>query len=172
MKNEIALFIATWFYSGLIPSPFKNEMAGTYGSFFAIPLCYVLISTKDPLIIFFALVFLISIGLWSVHFAQDTLGPRKDWKGIIKNRDQNQIVIDEVVGMAISCIPIIYKFSGMGDWYLFLIAFAVFRFFDIVKISPSRYFDKQKNSFGIIMDDVIAGLQTLLVMIPIVYLLR
>ena len=48
----------------------------------------------------------------------------------------------------------------------YLIMFVLFRFFDIVKPIPVSYYDKNfKNSFGVIMDDVCAGLNVVLVLV-------
>lgn len=166
MKKKIStdLFISTWFRSGLIRPILLKGMAGTYGSFFALPLCIPLILLSKISLIFFIATFAIylwicfavwRIGIDSIPAAEEELGPCKDWKGKIKERDQNQIVIDEVFGMLITCFPLFF-FPELY-WYHFGIAFGLFRFFDIVKIWPVNYFDKKKNAFGVMMDDGIAG---------------
>jgi len=78
------------------------------------------------------------------------------------NKDPKEIVIDEVIGQS---IPIyLYEIShgtnkDFQEAILFYIyIFVLFRFFDIKKPFPINYLDKKfKNSFGVIMDDVIAG---------------
>ena len=85
-----------------------------------------------------------------------------------ENKDPRQIVIDEVLGQAMPLILIVYLSSKNlinihVEIYYFL-SFILFRFFDIVKPFPVSYFDKQhKNFFGIIMDDIMAGLYTILI---------
>ncbi len=77
------------------------------------------------------------------------------------NKDPKEIVIDEVIGQS---IPIyLYEISHgtakeSKEAFLFYIyIFILFRFFDIKKPFPINYFDKKfKNSFGVMMDDVIA----------------
>ena len=84
------------------------------------------------------------------------------------NKDPRQIVIDEVLGQAMPLIFIIYLSSknliNIPVEIYYLLSFILFRFFDIVKPFPVSYFDKQhKNFFGIIMDDIMAGLYTMLI---------
>ena len=84
------------------------------------------------------------------------------------NKDPRQIVIDEVLGQAMPLIFIVYLSSknliNIPVEIYYLLSFILFRFFDIVKPFPVSYFDKQhKNFFGIIMDDIMAGLYTMLI---------
>ena len=80
--------------------------------------------------------------------------------------EASEIVIDEVVGQMIPILMIEYiafsQSSMFGaDLYLYVISFFLFRFFDIFKPFPIGYFDKNyKNSFGIMFDDVLAGIYT------------
>jgi phosphatidylglycerophosphatase A len=39
-----------------------------------------------------------------------------------------------------------------------IIGFVIFRFFDIIKLQPAKYFDDLKNGYGVMMDDISAGL--------------
>tara|TARA_Y100000591_G_C21768549_1_gene664242 strand:- start:617 stop:1123 length:507 start_codon:yes stop_codon:yes gene_type:complete len=86
------------------------------------------------------------------------------------NKDPKEIIIDEFIGQA---IPIyLYEISHGTEKSLdqaiivYVICFVLFRFFDIVKPFPVSYFDKKyKNSFGVIMDDVCAGLYVVLCLI-------
>ena len=87
-----------------------------------------------------------------------------------ENKDPKEVVIDEVIGQS---IPIfLYEISHntikhSNEAILFyLYIFILFRFFDIKKPFPVNYFDKKfKNSFGVIFDDVIAGLYVVLTLI-------
>ena len=68
------------------------------------------------------------------------------------NKDPSYIVIDEHIGQAITlifCNEILFEY---------VIAFILFRFFDIFKPFPISYFDKLKNPIGVIGDDILAGL--------------
>ena len=87
------------------------------------------------------------------------------------NKDPKEVVVDEVIGQS---IPIyLYeiahgttKISSEEAVLFYLYIFILFRFFDIKKPFPVSYFDKNfKNSFGVIMDDVIAGFYVTLTLI-------
>ena len=91
-----------------------------------------------------------------------------------KQKDARQIVIDEVIGQSIPIFLIEYivysQTQSFGaDLYLYVISFLLFRFFDILKPFPIKYFDKNyKNSFGILFDDVLAGIYTLIVLLLLI----
>ena len=86
------------------------------------------------------------------------------------NKDPKEVVIDEFIGQS---IPIyLYETSHASIksseeailFYLYI--FILFRYFDIKKPFPVSYFDKKlKNSFGVILDDVVAGLYVVLTLI-------
>ena len=87
-----------------------------------------------------------------------------------KNKDPGEIIIDEFLGQS---IPIyLYEIShgttkesdeAIIYYGLF---FILFRYFDIMKPFPVNFFDKNfKNSFGVIMDDICAGLYVVLTLV-------
>ena len=87
-----------------------------------------------------------------------------------ENKDPKEVVVDEFIGQS---IPIyLYEISHSTAkepqeavlFYLYI--FILFRYFDIKKPFPISYFDKNfKNSFGVILDDVVAGLYVVLTLI-------
>tara|TARA_A100001388_G_C28746818_1_gene489934 strand:+ start:647 stop:1141 length:495 start_codon:yes stop_codon:yes gene_type:complete len=87
-----------------------------------------------------------------------------------ENKDPKEIVIDEFIGQA---IPIcLYEIAHEGSketnevLTFYFIMFILFRIFDITKPYPVSYYDKNfKNSFGVVMDDVCAGLYVVAVMV-------
>ena len=87
-----------------------------------------------------------------------------------ENKDPKEIVIDEFIGQS---IPIyLYEISHGTEKspneaiIFYAICFVLFRFFDIKKPFPVSFFDRNfKNSFGVIMDDVCAGLYVVLSLI-------
>ncbi len=164
-KIKLAVFIATWFYSGLIPPFSLKGMAGTYGSFFSIPLVFGALWMANNiwsgiyLAIFMTIYFL---GLKFVPKAEIELGPRADWHGKIKSRDQNQIVIDETWGMLTTFYPFVPHHQPI--WLVLLVGFILFRIFDIIKIPPTGYFDRKKSAAGVMMDDFVAGIYALICM--------
>jgi phosphatidylglycerophosphatase A len=87
-----------------------------------------------------------------------------------ENKDPGEIIIDEFIGQS---IPIfLYEISHgtikqSDEAIIFYgVCFILFRYFDIIKPFPVSYFDKKhKNSFGVIMDDVCAGIYVVLSLI-------
>jgi phosphatidylglycerophosphatase A len=87
-----------------------------------------------------------------------------------ENKDPKEVVVDEFIGQS---IPIyLYEISHGTEkdsqeailFYLYI--FILFRYFDIKKPFPVSFFDKKfKNSFGVIMDDIVAGLYVVLTLI-------
>ena len=71
--------------------------------------------------------------------------------------DPGFVVLDEVVGQWIALIA-----AGTRTWE-WLLAFALFRVFDILKPPPARQFDRMHGGFGIMMDDVAAGIYAMAV---------
>ena len=87
-----------------------------------------------------------------------------------KNKDPKEVVVDEFIGQS---IPIYLYETSHGTvkdsqeavlFYLYI--FILFRYFDIKKPFPINFFDKKfKNSFGVIIDDVVAGLYVVITLI-------
>ena len=167
-RARTAVLFATWFGSGRIPPIILKGMAGTYGSLCSIPLCYLALTLAHPRVWFKAnnqwvlyiitIIVVLIIGLLSIPAAERALGPQKDWRGQFKLRDQNQIVIDEVFGMLIACLPFIFVRMNQIHWWQIGIAFVLFRIFDVIKPPGVRYFDQQHDEVGVMLDDGVAGL--------------
>ncbi len=139
-----AYMFATWFHIGSMP-----VAPGTWGSLFALPLAYFCIYWGGGWWLLTAAVLVFLLGVWATRIVLT----------YTTNKDPSFVVIDEVVGQML-------VFLGVGNilhlhldrWY-FLAGFALFRFFDIVKIWPASYYDQHVHSaFGVMMDDVVAGL--------------
>ena len=87
-----------------------------------------------------------------------------------ENKDPKEVVVDEFIGQS---IPIyLYEIShgttkdSQEAILFYLYIFILFRYFDIKKPFPVNFFDKKfKNSFGVIIDDVVAGLYVVLTLI-------
>ena len=87
-----------------------------------------------------------------------------------KNKDPGEIIIDEFLGQS---IPIyLYEIShgtskeSSEAIIFYILFFILFRYFDIMKPFPVNFFDKNfKNSFGVIMDDICAGLYVVLTVV-------
>ncbi len=74
-------------------------------------------------------------------------------------KDRSEIVIDEVIGQSIALLPLlIYAENTSPKFFICLISLLFFRFFDIVKPYPINKIDKMNNTFGVIFDDILAGI--------------
>lgn len=130
-------FLALGFGSGLAP-----KMPGTFGTVAALPLV-VLLSHYASFSVYLFVTLLVSIlGIWICGKAADDMGVH----------DDSSIVWDEVAGMLITMLAVPL------NWQTLLVGFVLFRFFDILKPWPISYLDKHVDGgFGIMIDDVLAG---------------
>ncbi len=109
------------------------------------------------------LIFLLLIFFYSFYAVADYIKDNK-------NKDPKEVTIDEVIGQS---IPIyLYEIAHGTDKnpqdsaIIYVCIFILFRLFDIQKPFPINIFDQKfKNSFGVILDDVIAGLYVVLTLI-------
>ena len=131
-------FLALGFGSGLAP-----KMPGTFGTLAALPLV-VLLSYYASFSVYLIVTILVSIvGVWICGRTADDMGVH----------DDSSIVWDEVAGMLITMLAVPLS------WQTLLIGFMLFRFFDILKPWPISYLDRHVHGgFGIMIDDVLAGL--------------
>jgi len=132
------LFLS-WFYTGKVP-----KAPGTMGSLATIPLIYFLRYSNINIYSLIALIVILYIA--SVAVTQNV---QKKY-GL---HDPQWIVIDEVIGMLIT-----WSFVMSVEFHALFLVFALFRFFDIVKIWPASYFDRLHHGFGTITDDVVSAI--------------
>jgi phosphatidylglycerophosphatase A len=136
--------LAFGFGSGLSP-----KAPGTIGTLAAIPLWWLL--AQLPLSSYLIIVFISAIvGIYICGAAAKTLGVH----------DHGGIVWDEFVGfwIAMAALPV--------TWTSLILGFVLFRFFDILKPWPISWLDKKvSGGFGIMIDDIAAGIASALVLI-------
>ncbi|WP_375055706.1 phosphatidylglycerophosphatase A [Zobellella sp. DQSA1] len=136
LSNPLHL-LALGFGSGLSP-----VMPGTMGTLAAIPL-YLLIQGLPQWAYVGLLVLGFVAGIKICEAATQAIG----------RHDHGAIVWDEIIGFGITMI------AAPAGWGWILAGFVLFRFFDIIKPWPIRWFDRKVHGgFGIMLDDVIAGL--------------
>jgi phosphatidylglycerophosphatase A len=134
--NRVFLFIATGFGVGYSP-----VAPGTLGTLIAIPIYYFLSEIPSPLYEI-TLIGFFFLSVWISENAEIFFG----------KRDDQRIVIDELVGFLITMlwVPKTIPFIIIG--------FFLFRFFDILKPFPIRRMERKlKGGFGVVLDDVMAG---------------
>ena len=136
----------------------KSPIApGTCGSFVALPFAWLIISLLGPKGLMGAILLMFFVGwICSSLVAKH-----------MEDQDPQEIVIDEVVGqwIALLFVPL--------NWQWFLVAFFLFRLFDILKPWPiSQAEQKFKGGFGIMIDDVLAGIFALAITQSIYFLMQ
>ncbi|WP_206485298.1 phosphatidylglycerophosphatase A [Thalassotalea sp. G2M2-11] len=142
LSNPIQ-FLALGFGSGLAP-----KAPGTFGTLAAVPVFFMASLLSAPWYIALVIVMMVT-GVYICRYAADA----------VQVHDHPAIVWDEFVGFLITMILVPVSVSSV------LAGFVLFRFFDIVKPWPISWLDKHcHGGFGIMIDDVVAGLFALVCM--------
>ena len=157
MFNKINFLFVTLFGIGKI-----KKIPGSFASLATALFLFFLfhILNVSPNMVLFSIIVIFFISLYAVSiFIED-----------LSNKDPKEIVIDEFIGQSIPiCLyEVAHDIPKETDQVLkfYFIMFILFRIFDIAKPFPVSYYDKNfKNSFGVIMDDVCAGLYVVLVLV-------
>ena len=151
-SERFIVFCGVGFGSGLAP-----KAPGTFGSAFAllfIPL-WLFLGFGSSVI---AIVIMSLIGIYICDRTANIMGVH----------DDGRIVWDEFAGQSITFLPLIYL--QQISWTSVLIGFASFRLFDVWKPWPIRVVDQQvQGGFGIMLDDLIAGVWAALCIISYFY---
>jgi len=153
--KKINVLISTFFGYGYL-----TKIPGTITSFITTVFIYISYEYLEYTNLKFSIIFFTLLFFYSFYAV-------KDAESEFKNKDPRQIVIDEVLGQAMPLILLLYlqqnnQISVSIEIY-YILSFIFFRFFDILKPFPVSYFDKKyKNYFGIIMDDIMAGFYSML----------
>jgi phosphatidylglycerophosphatase A len=135
--SRLALLIATAGYVGLAP-----VAPGTWGS--AVGVCLLLLvrltgwAGAEALLLGAVLV----VGVWAATVVERRYG----------RPDPGAIVIDEIAGMLIALLWVPVAWPGL------VVGFLAFRGFDIVKPFPARTAERLPAGWGVMADDVVAGL--------------
>ena len=157
MINKIIFIFVTLFGIGKIKK-IPGSFASLATTFFLYFLFHIL--NIPPNIILISIIFIFFISIYAVNIFIKNM----------ENKDPKEVVIDEFIGQS---IPIcLYEIAHEGTketeriLIFYFVMFILFRIFDIVKPYPVSYYDKNfKNSFGVIMDDVAAGLYVVAVLV-------
>lgn len=88
---------------------------------------------------------LAAVGTWAASRTEKLFG----------KKDPSKVVIDEVAGQFIALLPVPFLFDPA--WWSVIVAFVLFRFFDIVKPYPARRLENIQGGLGVMADDLIAG---------------
>ena len=143
-RNPAAFLIGTWFGCGYAPTA-----PGTAGSLAAlataIALHYVFHypGEYERMVLLILTVLLLAPGIWSA----DVVARQ------VNQTDPHIVVVDEVIGQWITLAG-----AATFNWTTWLVALLLFRLLDVWKPAPARQLEKLPGGWGIIADDVMAGL--------------
>ncbi len=155
--NRIIFLFVTLFGIGKL-----KKIPGSYASLATTLLLFFLFHFLNfsPNIVLFFIIIIFLVSLYAINiFIKE-----------MENKDPKEVVIDEFIGQSIPLC--LYEIAHGNNNEIseiltsYFIMFVLFRIFDILKPFPVSYYDKNfKNSFGVIMDDVCAGLYVVAVLV-------
>jgi len=149
MKNFIIKFLASGLGSGYL-KPFP----GTWGTIPAWLIAWFLLK-GDPTLLWGAAILSIALSIAVASLAEPLMG-----------HDSRKIVIDEWAGMFVSLLFAPY------DLRIYIGVFIVFRAFDVIKLWPARQLEALPGGLGVTMDDVAAGIQSILLVQIVIYVIN
>jgi len=147
LNEKLITFLATGFGSGL--APFAPGTAGTL-----VGVLISLIFMPFPWIVRFVAV--LALLAFSFYVADQA-------EKIYKIKDDQRIVIDEVIGFQITMVPVAINIPTLCA------GFVLFRIFDIVKPFPVKNLQRLPGGWGVVADDVAAGIYAAIVLWLLVY---
>ena len=142
----ISKVITTLFGAGYI-----KYAPGTIGSILTV-LIWFLISAAFGQIYFLTLFIILTLGSYFLI---------RKYLSVYHKKDPKEIIIDEFIGIS---VPLIFV-SSYQSYFEILLVFVSFRIFDVFKIYPVNKADMLDGPIGIILDDVIAGIYTLIILL-------
>lgn len=146
-----AVLLATLFGIGRVPLA-PATAASLAVAVFLFAIGALAPSALAPLPVALALLVLLAVAIWSSGEAEKELG-----------HDAHPIVVDEVVGMLAAVVGI-GRIAEPNPALVLFLAFAFFRFFDIVKPFPIRSSQRLPGGWGVVVDDLLAGIATNIVL--------
>jgi phosphatidylglycerophosphatase A len=143
----LARFLATVGYVGYAP-----VAPGTAGSLVALPIVWLIYPRLTSAGVCGGVLVLCAVAIWAAH--QQVSDEQKD---------PQHVVVDELVGQMIALL-----FIPLGTFTI-AAGFVLFRIFDVFKPFPSRQSEKLPGGWGIVMDDMVAGIYANLVLRIVIY---
>ncbi len=140
LRVELSEWLATCFKIGHLPIA-----PGTWGSLAAVIGWWLWLQYLDPLVFIVLIITIFIIGVFATNIIIDHTG----------EKDPSRIVIDEVAGQWLGLLV-------LPDGALYIAAaFISFRLLDIIKPWPIRHLEKFPKGWGVMLDDMLAGILTL-----------
>jgi phosphatidylglycerophosphatase A len=141
MNTKLANYFSTVVKIGYLPLA-----PGTWGSLAALAFWYLILPTFSSITFIVTIIIIFILGIYTSSVTER----------VLEKKDPSIIVIDEWVGQWIALLFLPKSFV----WSI--VAFALFRLFDIWKPYPIHRLDNIKGGFGIMIDDVLAGIYALI----------
>lgn len=144
--DRFRIMIASGFGSG-----FLRPASGTWGSALAVILYLPIARLNSPDLwwgwgLFLAATFF--VGVWAANV----------WERLTGEKDSHDIVVDEFVGQWVTLSMFSIWGASVLDWRILIAGFVLFRAFDITKLPPIRRLEKLPGGWGVMIDDVLAGI--------------
>ena len=156
IKNLNYLFVTCFGIGSIRFAP--GTITSLITTFFLYSLFHIINLSNNTILVILLIVFIYSFYAVSEYIKYN------------ENKDPKEVVVDEFIGQSIPIYLYEIAHGSAKDsneaalFYLYI--FILFRYFDIKKPFPISFFDKKfKNSFGVIMDDIVAGLYVVLTLI-------
>ncbi len=153
--NRLKILTGTLFGAGLLP-----KAPGTWGSFCTLPLVYISFWLSPQFGLIFLLTGTILLTLWSAGQNVNEFG-----------EDPPQFVMDEAAGQTVVFLTISFQYTWMHDLLLLLAGFILFRVFDIIKPLGIKKIEALTGKYGILADDLLAGMYALILLELFLYLI-
>jgi phosphatidylglycerophosphatase A len=136
LNEKLITFLATGFGSGLAPFA-----PGTMGTLVGVVICLLCLPLPWPM----RLLIVIALLALSIYVAGQA-------EKIYQKKDDQRIVIDEIIGLQITMLPVVINVLNLCA------GFVLFRIFDILKPFPIGNLQKLPGGWGVVIDDVAAGI--------------
>ena len=155
--KKIAFLLSTLFYVGYFP-----KAPGTIGSLISLPIIFCICYKFGFIGLLIVIITSFVVAIISVN-------------KVLKytEHDPNFIVVDEFIGQSVTFLLISNSLISKTNIIPYIIGFILFRIFDVVKPYPVNYADKKiQNAFGVIIDDIFAGIYATILLYVISYLFK
>ncbi|MBU0597761.1 phosphatidylglycerophosphatase A [Patescibacteria group bacterium] len=156
--EKISIILATGFGSGYLPLG-----PGSWGAALMAVGCWWLLDL--PLIWYLIII----IGFFFLGTGVSSIADRHLFKKTGQLHDNNQIVIDEWVGMMVTLLPLFFFERTLLN---VIIGFLMFRIFDTVKFGLAKIADQWQNRWGVMLDDLFAGVYSAVFLFIVLWIMR
>jgi phosphatidylglycerophosphatase A len=147
LNEKLITFLATGFGSGLAPFA-----PGTMGTLVGVVICLLCLPLPWPI----RLLIVIALLALSIYVAGQA-------EKIYQKKDDQRIVIDEIIGIQITMLPVAITILHL------CVGFVLFRIFDILKPFPIGNLQRLPGGWGVVIDDVAAGIYAGVILLALNY---